>query len=123
MREATRLPRRITGRAALTRSLLGLYLRVVKFSLHRATTPADRAWVAGLVDALAAALVAARDDARDDGRRTRGDDTDARPRDARRDARTGTGVKGGGKCSQPERRGPLGSLAHTPSANEFLGDN
>jgi hypothetical protein len=70
MRELTRreLPRKVVGQAALTKSLSLLFLRCVRFSQHRARTPAERAWAARLADELAAALAAAREnDAKEEG--------------------------------------------------------
>ena len=45
-------PSRVRGRKALERRLAGLLRAVVRFSLHRASTDADKAWAAQAVDLM-----------------------------------------------------------------------
>jgi len=55
-------PSRIKGKPALVRRLRGLLVAVQRFSLHRASTEADRWWSARTLDALTAALSVATED-------------------------------------------------------------
>lgn len=50
---------RVTGRAAIERSLRSLLIRAHRFGRHRATSPADCRWAAQMIDALTAATFAA----------------------------------------------------------------
>lgn len=47
---------RIKGRPALVRRLRGLLVAAHRFGRHRATSPDERQWSAGLVDALTVAV-------------------------------------------------------------------
>lgn len=85
---------RVRGRAALTRRLGGLLIATHRFARARATTPADRAWAARMLDVLQTALSAA--NAPDDPRAALADATLRDQRTAQASGRlTGRAVQAG----------------------------